>query len=178
MVCRNTSGCKCVRVLKTGNVRCSAALQIASAECSASTRPRHIEPEHLSPNLVRGHRCAQTIPHTNFYPPVFGFNMPGTCKQYFRILVAHELPLVAFLALPLITGLRHPCATPEPHSLLAQYGFPSPQVREMPSNTEGSRILIAHDPTLSLTGKEIHIINSSADVVRGSAGHRQYQLVQ
>lgn len=40
------------------------------AGIGGSTRPRHIEPEHLSPNLVRGHRCAQTILHTNLYPCV------------------------------------------------------------------------------------------------------------
>ena len=34
----------------------------------AATRPRHIEPEHLSPNLVLAHGCAQTIRHANFYP--------------------------------------------------------------------------------------------------------------
>jgi len=33
-----------------------------------STRPRHIEPEHLSLNLVSAHGCAQIIHHTNFYP--------------------------------------------------------------------------------------------------------------
>jgi len=47
-----------------------------------TTRPRHIEPEHLSPNLVPVWEdgCAQTIPHTDSYPPVLGFNMPGTCS--------------------------------------------------------------------------------------------------
>ena len=44
------------------------------------TRPRHIEPEYLSQNLLWAHERAQTIHHTNFYP-VSRFNMPGTCNK-------------------------------------------------------------------------------------------------
>ena len=47
-----------------------------SSPKATTTRPRHIEPEHLSPNLVWAHGCTLTIHHTNFYP-VFGFNILG-----------------------------------------------------------------------------------------------------
>ena len=38
------------------------------ADMPGFTRPRYIEPEYLSPNLVRCHRCAQTIRRTKLYP--------------------------------------------------------------------------------------------------------------
>ena len=42
--------------------------EASGLSCAYGTRPRHIELEHLSSNLVWAHGCAQIIRHINFYP--------------------------------------------------------------------------------------------------------------
>ena len=49
----------------------------------------NIEPEHLSPDLVWAHGCAQTIPDTKFYSLCSGCKMPGTCTIYSEEISTH-----------------------------------------------------------------------------------------
>jgi len=45
------------------------------------TRPRYIEPEHLSLTLVQGHRCVDNLPYKSL-PPVFRFSMLGMYNRH------------------------------------------------------------------------------------------------
>ena len=79
---RNREGGKPIQLRKgTATRESQSAHYWPAGKCNTitvgvGTRPRHIEPEHLSPNLVRDHRCAQTIRHTNSYPLCSGSYVP------------------------------------------------------------------------------------------------------
>ena len=64
-------------------------------------------------------------------------------KTEMREKSSSELTL---FVLPTMTGPAHTCATPEPYKL-----SPSLDALEIHSNSKTGQILIAHDPSLSLS---------------------------
>jgi len=132
------------------------------------TRPRHIEPEHLSPNLVRGHRCAQTIRHTNFYPLWSGSICLGHVPSpEVRSLVAGKRNSWASLSpVPIASsvdcieslhdgnrlhGYRHPVWTFVPqHPVLGLISSASPSNRREDSLTDCPRLGGIYDIIISL----------------------------